>query len=330
MGEQLVYEKPLGHSMSGNECTRCGLLVDSQGLRYACVDASYYTVVGMGSCKDKKLVIPATHEGLPVKKIEENAFLRADIVYVKIPDSITHIGKNAFGSCTYLKEVSLGNSVISVGEGAFGAGVNYTVYEGANYLGNQDNPYVALINCIDKNVTECKIHEDTKVIADSAFADCGKLREITIPSRVKTIGEKAFYDCTNLLSVTLGSAVTQIGDNAFLYCHKLVEVYDLSPVIFVTAGQLGGSYIGYYALDVFTSKTEASNLSKDENEFAFYDNGVVRYLMAYHGVDVDITLPATNNYEMYSHAFANLDIKSADAKAGPTSIGTYAFTRPAK
>lgn len=327
MGEQLVYEAPLGHQMSGNECTRCGLLVESQGLKYVCVGASYYMVVGMGSCTDRHLIIPATYSGLPVKEIGSDAFSRKSFVSVFIPDSVSTIRKNAFNGCSGLKSVSLGNSVVSVEEGAFSGCTNieYNEYGGARYLGNKDNSYVALIESADKNIVECEINQDTKVIAAGAFAGCGKLREITVPSRVKTIGAKAFYDCTNLLSVTLGSALTDIGDKAFLYCHKLVEVYDLSPVIFVTAEQFGGSYIGYYALDVFTSRTEESNLSLNENKFAFYDNGEVRYLMAYHGENVKIDLPATGDYEMYSHAFANLDIESADASAGPTSIGTYAF-----
>lgn len=330
MGEALVYENALGHNMNGNECDRCGHLVESEGLQYVCVGASYYSVVGMGRCKDKKLVIPAVYEGLPVKTISNNAFVGEDIVLVVIPDSITTIGRGAFANCLSLANVSLGSSVISVEYDAF-AGCNdleYTTYGGANYLGNEANPYIVLMDCADPKAVECEINRDTKVIAAGAFEGCGRLREITIPSRVKTIGEKAFYDCTNLLSVTLGSGVIDIDSNAFLYCHKLVEVYDLSPIVSVVAGKSDSGYIGYYALDVYTSKDAQSNLSEDADRFAFYDNGSVRYLMAYHGDQVEISLPSAGNaYEMYSHALSRLDIESVDALAGPTSIGTYAFKR---
>ncbi len=329
MGEQLVYEEALGHSMNGNECTRCGYLVESKALTYVCNEASYYSVVGMGSCKDKKLVIPAVHEGLPVKVIDSNAFSNQNITLAVIPDSVTDIGANAFGSCPSLAKVFMGSSVVSVGLGAFN-GCNileYNTYGGANYLGNETNPYIALISCADTKAVECEINSDTKVIAAGAFAGCGRLREIVIPNRVKTVGEKAFYDCTNLLSVTLGSGVIDVDKDAFLYCHKLVEIYDLSPFISVVAGTNDGSYIGYYALDVYTSEDAQSNLYEDDDRFAFYDNGSVRYLMAYHGEKISIALPdsAGNSYEMYSHALSRLDIETVDAQAGPTSIGTYAF-----
>ena len=153
MGEERKSEPALGHSMTengkGNECTRCGLLVDSQGLKFELVDGLYYAVTGMGSCKDKNVVIPAEQDGVPVRAIAKEVFLgKSSIVSVKIPDSVAIIGDKAFNNCTGLKKVSLGNSVTSFGEEVFG-GCNelaYNQYDNANYLGNDINPYVVLVS----------------------------------------------------------------------------------------------------------------------------------------------------------------------------------------
>ena len=331
MGEERKSEPALGHSMTengkGNECTRCGLLVDSQGLKFELVDGLYYAVTGMGSCKDKNVVIPAEQDGVPVRAIAKEVFLgKSSIVSVKIPDSVAIIGDKAFNNCTGLKKVSLGNSVTSFGEEVFG-GCNelaYNQYDNANYLGNDINPYVVLVSAKSGDILSCEINADTKVIAPMAFADCALVHEIRIPSRVKIIGAKAFYNCTGLLGFTLGESVVEVGDKAFMYCHRLIEVYDLSPEITVTQGDIGYGYLGHYAKDVYTSSDAQSKLVNKDG-FVFYENGIERYLMAYDGDNPVVTLPTDNNYEVYSHAFSGLEITDITVVEGITAIGNYAF-----
>lgn len=331
MGEEIKSEPALGHSMTdsgkGNECTRCGLLVDSKGLKYELVDGLYYAVTGMGSCKDKNLVIPAQQDGIPVRAIAKEAFSgKSSIVSVKIPDSVAVIGDQAFNNCTGLKKVSLGNSVTSFGQGVFAGckDLEYNQYDNAKYLGNDINPYVVLVSAVTIDILNCEINADTKVIAPMAFADCALIHDVKIPDRVKVIGDKAFYNCTGLLGLTLGESVAEVGDKAFMYCHRLVEVYDLSHAIAVTRGDIGYGYIGHYAKDVYTSRDAESKLVNKDG-FIFYENGVERYLMAYDGDNPVVTLPTDNNYEVYSHAFSGLKITDVTVVEGITAIGNYAF-----
>ena len=83
-------------------------------------DESAYEVSGIGTCKDKTVVIPKTHNDLPVTAIADGAFWdKYELIGVQIPDSVTYIGKEAFWNCTSLDKVIMPDSVTTVAERAF-------------------------------------------------------------------------------------------------------------------------------------------------------------------------------------------------------------------
>ena len=240
-------------------CTNCGTklaeeyysLVASSGLQFALIsDGESYYVSGIGSCSDTDVIIPKFYKGLPVTSIGDWAFSDCtsltsvtipdsvtnigngafygctSLTSVTIPDSVTSIGEYAFRNCTSLTSVTIGDSVTSIGYRAFYGctSLQYNEYDNALYLGNENNPYHALIKAKSTSVTSCEIHSNTKLIADYAFYNCTSLTSVTIPDSVTSIGNYAFFDCTSLTSVTIPDSVTSIGIYAFYNCTSLTSV----------------------------------------------------------------------------------------------------------
>lgn len=75
-----------------------------------------YQVDGIGTCPDKNVVIPSTHDGIPITSIKSRAFANCtNITSVIIGDNVELVGSYAFEGCTNLKTVKIPNSVTSMG-----------------------------------------------------------------------------------------------------------------------------------------------------------------------------------------------------------------------
>ena len=84
---------------------------------YQAVSASY----------DGDLVIPAYIDGLPVRKINEAAFLEcSNLRSVRIPHTVREIGARAFVDCLQLTNVSFEAGVATIGDFAFSNCINLT------------------------------------------------------------------------------------------------------------------------------------------------------------------------------------------------------------
>ena len=178
------------------------------------------------------------------------------VTSIEIPDGVTSIGKYAFYNCSSLTSITIPNSVTSIGSGAFLGcdNLQYNEYENGLYLGNTENPTLALIKAKNTDITEINISEKTKVIYDHAFSDCSSLISITIPDSVTSIGNRAFLNCSSLTSITIPDSVTSIGDYAFFNCSSLTSITIPDSV----------TSIGEYAFSV------CANLQYNEYENGLY------------------------------------------------------------
>ena len=197
-------------------------------LFYGAINNGTMTITGYNG-PGGAVTIPAIIDGFPVTGIGFKAFSECgSLTNVTIPDSVTSIGDYAFAGCG-LTSLTLGNHVTSIGAYAF------SVCTGLGCV------------TIPGSVTN---------IGDWAFDACG-LTNVTIPGSVTSIGDYAFSGCCgpftvatqNPCYISLGgvlfnksqttliqcpgrmagayaipSSVTSIGDGAFSGCSGLTNV----------------------------------------------------------------------------------------------------------
>jgi len=142
--------------------------------------------------------IPATIDGYPVVRIEEDAFYDCtNLVNMTLPEGLTTIGAAAFGDCYNLRNIVIPSTVTNIGDYAF-------------------------VGCT--NLTEITIPAGVTYLADGVFSYCSGLTRVIVPEGVTSLGEELFYECTGLLSVTIPISVTNIGAATFGDCSSLTEL----------------------------------------------------------------------------------------------------------
>lgn len=168
-----------------------------------------------------------------VTEISASAFAnctKLNAVYMS--EGITTVGAGAFEGCTALMACDLPSSITKLGAGAFyscSALDGYTVYNGAGYLGNAQNPYVALVSVIDGDA-DFTMHPDTKCFAADVFAEQMGLKSITLAEGVTVIPDGAFFGCLSLSEVNLSDKTVEIGAYAFAFC-RMLESIDLPETL---------------------------------------------------------------------------------------------------
>ena len=102
-----------------------------------------------------------------------------------------------FVQCTTITDVTIPNTVTTIGEGSF---ISCTGLTSIN---------------IPSSVTE--------IGGNGVFSDCSNLTSVTFEngSQLTAIGQSAFDGCSSLTSINIPSSVTTIGNYAFCQCSSL-------------------------------------------------------------------------------------------------------------
>ncbi len=138
-------------------------------------------------------LIKANSENVPaeytvkdgVRVIADGAFSDSYVKKISLPESLISIGRSAFSGCVNLESAPIPKNVKSIGSYAFSgcetlAG-DIVIPDGATYLG--DN---AFANC--KKITGAQIGKSVESIGNGVFSGCLALKTINIPESVVTIG----------------------------------------------------------------------------------------------------------------------------------------------
>ena len=132
---------------------------------------------------------------------------------VTIPDSVTSIGGCAFANCSSLTSIIIPDSVITI---------EYETFNGCSSLTNV---------LIPNSVTS---------IGNNAFSGCSSLTNVVIPNGVTSLERETFSWCSSLMSITIPDSVTSIDSHVFYYCNSLTSIIIPDSVISI------GFYAFYY------------------------------------------------------------------------------------
>ena len=225
-----AYSGKCGDNLTWSLDTDTGVLtISGTGYMY---NWNYYGDVPWFSNRSsvKTVVIPDS-----VTSIGRWAFGYCEsLTSVTIPDSVTSIGSCAFYDCTGLTSITIPDSVTSIGESAFAfcTGLtSVTIPDSVTSIGDE-----AFNNCT--RLTSITVKEGNPKYSSDEYGVLfnkdktlliqypigNKRTSYTIPDSVTSIGDWAFAQCTGLTSVTIGNSVTSIGEAAFWLCTSLTSV----------------------------------------------------------------------------------------------------------
>ena len=179
------------------------------------------------SGKEIHLIVPESIENMPVISIGHSAFeYCSSLQSVTIPSSVEKIGAFAFDECINLEKVTLEKGIKEIDTHVFYRcnKMKFNEYENGYYIGNDENPYMALVCMVNTEMEQVNIHSDTVIICGSAFDGCEEIREIKIPEGVLSIGSYAISYCPLLEKVYIPASVEYIDILPINMCHKLSEI----------------------------------------------------------------------------------------------------------
>lgn len=178
----------------------------------------YYT---LGLSDENTVIVPETHNGLPVNEIRGKTFINMDFYAIRLPSKLTEIRGDTFSGCKRLSEIDIPQSVTRIGGGAFRdcdrlkeiklpSGI--TEISGDTFNG-----------C--SSLRAIRIPEGVTRIGGHAFDGCSALKTAALPRSLDTIGASAFRGCRSLEKIDIPGSVREIGQSAFRGCISLTRVY---------------------------------------------------------------------------------------------------------
>ena len=262
--------------------------------------------------------------GKNIKSISARAFYScSSLKSIEMPDTLTTIENYAFYYCSALSDISIPDGITYIGSDVFrGCEIlNYSVYSGDKYLGNTNNPYVALISATNDSSSSSsilQIHKLAKIIAPEAVDNC--FTEVIIPDNVTVICNDAFAYCDQLRKITLGKSVNTIGYSAFHACYSMKDIYitDIAQWCNISYGGNSWAVIPYenlYLNNVLVTDLVIPESVTKINNCAFY------------GCDSLASITISNNVTAigeYAFSYCS-NLKNVTIGQGVTTIGDWAF-----
>lgn len=161
---------------------------------------------------------------LPESIIELGNFCFAYTGIINIDLKNVRIVNYSFANCQLIERIIVGDCIENIAcDYRFLPSMKYNVYEGCNYLGNENNPYLVLTQITDTTVTSVNFASTTRIL-NYTFYNNTAITSITLPETVVAICDYTFSGCSALESVVMGDNVIYIGSSVFSNCRKLTNI----------------------------------------------------------------------------------------------------------
>lgn len=164
-----------------------------------------------------------THIEIPngVVRIESLAFDHcAALVNVTMPETVKSIGFAAFQCCSSLEVVDIPKLVTSISEYCF------VHCSSLKHISIPDTLISisadAFRGCV--SLPEVKIPDSIKMIGKRAFEDCKAIVKMVLPISLGSIEAELFHGCVSLREVVVSNGVTTICEYAFRNCTSLLNI----------------------------------------------------------------------------------------------------------
>lgn len=179
-------------------------------------DGKSYTVTGLrGECAEEEIVIPASHEGLPVTAIGKEAFKgNQTMKRVSLPASLELIGEGAFSGCTSLESIGIPNGVKTVGRFAFS---DCDSLKSAEIAGSVKE-FGEGVFAYDGALETVDLKEGIEALGDFCFLGCSALKTVRLPEGLQAIGLDTFESCTSLEAIAFPESLREI--DAYAFCNS--------------------------------------------------------------------------------------------------------------
>ena len=305
-------------------CAVCNIFVaekkPSEGLAYLLIDdGKAYAVSGSNECLDEEIVIPLTHNGLPVTRIDslspngEYNWWKEDYIYeesfvkrIYVSPNIKKVG--SLIACDNLEYLYLSGSVTEV---------SFSTIKQIEYLRNITID-ISSLNGSYKSLDGTIYTADGKALIrypSSKTDTC-----FDIPSGVETVEEYAFYGCDALVEVSIPSSVTAVGGAAFSHCSSLKTVKVGNGVIDLSISAF------WNCPSLFSIEVDPDNPSYASVDGNLYDKSITRIIQYASGrEEQEFTLPKSVKIVGRNSFSGAINLFSVVLPEGVTTIEAIAF-----
>ena len=140
---------------------------------------------------------------------------------IVLDEGMGKLSANTFDGCNKLTSLYLPDGIETIEKNALpSAFAAYTVSGGIRYLGSKEKQSLYCFGGTSESIN-VKLSEDTKVIADGAFASNQTIWSLRPGDNLIHIGDGAFSECRSLRKVDLPASTKYIGSDSFSSCPNL-------------------------------------------------------------------------------------------------------------